>query len=123
MNKIKTFVEWIFKITYQDSTITHGNIADNSIFFISFIFTNIIGFIVNSFVYTLNLNRLNPYFFLAIYVVVFIISRFYFIRDENIKNIKKVKPSKSEVIKLNFIFFFSILLFFSSLAIVYAELN
>jgi hypothetical protein len=122
MNKLKNFMFWVFRVTYQDSTIKHKNIADNSIFFISFLYSNLIGFIINSIIYIFDLYRFPPYFFLGVYVTVFISSRLYFVRDKIIKSIEKNKPTTKEVIKLNLVFVLSAFLFFGSLALVYAKI-
>lgn len=119
MSSIIKFIHWVFEISYRDTTLKHKNIPDNAIFFISFLYTNLVGCCVNIFFSIFILFKIPPYFYLILYICIFIISKFFFLRKQNINRIEKKNPNKKDMIKLNMVFLISVILFFSSLIFMY----
>ena len=119
MLNLKKLMNWIFEISYRDTTIKNKNIPDNAIFFISFIFTIFFGFCINVIFSIFNLTKIPPYIYLILYLCIFVLCRFYFLREEIIEKIKKKSPNKNDMIKLNTVFVVSVILFFGSLIIMY----
>ena len=119
MLNFKKLINWIFEISYRDTTVKNKNIPNNAILFISFIFTNFFGFCINVIFSIFNLNKIPPYIYLILYLCIFVLCRFYFLREEIIKKIKKKSPNKNDMIKLNAVFVVSVILFFGSLIIMY----
>ena len=115
------FINWVIRTSYYDSVVKNKNIIDNSILSISFLFTDIIGFAINFFVYFFNLSRPKPFFYFIIYIVVFVLIKFYLMDKKRLKCITQQKPDNTSFLIYNIMYFFTAILFFASLALIYKK--
>lgn len=118
MRKIINVVNWIFKIAYQYSVVKYKNLPINAVFFVSFIFTNTINFVLNITLFTFVINKINAYYYLLVLIIVSIVCKMFFLKKEIIQKIPKRNPTRKEIIILDLIFFSSVILFFGSLAMI-----
>lgn len=113
------FINWMFRVSYDFSVVKNKNLIDNSIFFTSIIFTDIIGIIINIIVYVFEFMRPKPYLYLIILIIVFILSKIYLSDRERLNFIINKKVDKKCHIIMFLLFFILQILFFCSLALIY----
>ncbi|WP_445721486.1 hypothetical protein [Flavobacterium sp.] len=118
MKKINKFIYWLFKISYQFSVVKHKNLPINAVFFVSFIYTNFINFILNITLFTYFIDKLNAYYYLVVLLIVSVVAKVSLLKKEIIDEIPKTTPTRNDVIKLYVVFFISVILFFGSLAMI-----
>ncbi|CAM3819551.1 hypothetical protein FLCU109888_03120 [Flavobacterium cucumis] len=119
MRYILLFIDWVISTSYHFSVIKRKNLIDNSIFFTSIIFTDIIGLIINLFVYFFDLNRPKPYLYLITLIIVFASNKIYLSDKTRLNHIMKKNVNKNDFTMLFLVFFILQILFFSSLALIY----
>ncbi len=118
MKKVSDFINWIFRISYQYSVVKHKNLPINAVFFVSFIFTNLVNFLLNITLFTYVVDKINAYYYLIVLIIVSVVGKIYFLKTEIILKIPKRNPTRKEIIILDLIFFISVILFFGSLALI-----
>lgn len=118
MRKISKYINWLFQVSYQYTTIKYKNIAMNAVFFVSFIFTNLINFILNILFFFFEISKINALYYLVTLIIVTAFGGHFFLKKSFIDKIPKEAPSKKEVFILDAIFIFSVILFFGSLALI-----
>jgi hypothetical protein len=119
MRYILLFIYWVISTSYHFSVIKRKNLIDNSIFFTSIIFTDIIGLIINLFVYFFDLNRPKPYLYLIMLIIVFASNKIYLNDKTRLNRIMRKNANKSDYTMLFFVFFILQILFFCSIAFIY----
>ena len=113
------FINWVIITSYHFSVRKRNNLIDNSIFFTSIIFTDVIGLIINLLVYLLDLIKPKPYLYLIILIIVFALNKIYLSNQTRLNHIMKKNVNKNDFTMLFLVFFVLQILFFSSLALIY----
>jgi len=113
------FINWVIITSYHFSVRKRNNLIDNSIFFTSIIFTDVIGLIINLLVYLLDLIKPKPYLYLIILIIVFALNKIYLSNQTRLNHIMKKNVNKNDFTMLFLVFFILQILFFSSLALIY----
>ncbi len=112
------FIQFIFNIVYRYTVIKHNNLPINAVFFASFLFNNIIGLFINSFILLFDLSPLPKIVYLILLLIIMFVLHSYFLKGGRSKNIDKRYPTKRDIIILDIILFSSSILFFWTLILI-----
>jgi len=113
MKSFTNFCNWIFITNYRYTYLKKNNPEFKVIGFNSFIYANLIIFLINLFCVIFGFRAIKPYWYVIIYIIVYLINHFYYYTLEK-KNSINIPPNKNDLKFLYILFFTSVFLNFFS---------